>query len=175
MWGKNSDKPKAKKSLPESSGETTYLASDAEFEGKLSLKGSARIDGKVQGQIQLQGDLVIGPSALVHANIRANSVSISGEVHGDIITQETLELRSSAKLTGNIYAQELKIDQGARFIGTSRLPEDAGKDNTPELPVEEFLKPLTPLEEEESTEPDKDSDSEDQKNTPSNKGRSRRR
>lgn len=172
MWGKN-DKPK--KTLPENTGETTYLASDAEFEGRLTLKGSARIDGKVRGQIHLQGDLVIGPSAMVQANIRANSVSISGEVQGDIITQETLELRSSAKLTGNIYSQELKIDQGARFLGTSHLLEDADKANeNGDIPLEEILKPLEPLEEE-SPESEKDSDSGEEKNPPNHKGRSRRR
>ncbi|NMA68309.1 MAG: polymer-forming cytoskeletal protein [Desulfitobacterium sp.] len=173
MWGKSD---KSKKSLPENSGETTYLASDAEFEGKLTLKGSARIDGKVRGQIQLEGDLVIGPSAFVNASIRANSVSISGEVRGDIITQETLELRSSAKLTGNIYTQELKIDQGARFLGTSHLLEDAEKANLDgDIPVEEILKPLEPLEDEKDPESEKDAESEEEKNPPSNKGRSRRR
>lgn len=173
MWGKG-DKPK--KSLPDNTGETTYLASDAEFEGRLSLKGSARIDGKVRGQILLQGDLVIGPNALVHASIRANSVSISGEVRGDIITQETLELRSTAKLTGNIYTQELKIDQGARFLGTSHLLEDADKANEDqEIPVEEILKPLEPLEDEEKPESVKDAEPEGEKNSPSPKSRSRRR
>jgi cytoskeletal protein CcmA (bactofilin family) len=129
MWGKNEASLKNNTSSPFQAGasETTYIAADSEFTGNIKLKGNARIDGKIEGTVDLTGDLVIGPSANLKATIQANTISISGEVHGDITARESLELCSSAKLYGNIYTQMLKIDQGAKFIGSSRLLEDAGE------------------------------------------------
>ncbi|MEM5817380.1 MAG: polymer-forming cytoskeletal protein, partial [Desulfitobacterium hafniense] len=94
MWGKPESPKRTSSTFSANSGETTYIAADAEFNGKLTLKGSARIDGKIQGHIALNGDLIIGPSAVIDANIQAGAISISGEVRGDIVAQESLELCS---------------------------------------------------------------------------------
>lgn len=128
MWGKNSSS-----SFQAGTGETTYIAADCEFTGKLTLKGNARIDGQIEGTLNVHGDLVIGPSAVLKATIEANSVSISGVVHGEIIAQDSLELCSSARLYGDIHTKQLKIDQGAQFIGTSRLLGEATEANSKEI------------------------------------------
>ena len=89
MWGKPESQKRTSSTFSANSGETTYIAADAEFNGKLTLKGSARIDGKIQGQIALNGDLIIGPRAVIDANIQAGASSISGEVRGDSVAQES--------------------------------------------------------------------------------------
>lgn len=130
MWGKNT--PSQTRSISNAfqagAGETTYIASDCEFSGTLTLKGSARIDGRIEGTISLAGDLVVGPSAVIKATVQANTISISGEVRGDVLAREGLELCSTARLFGNIYTQQLKIDQGAQFVGSSRLLGDAAEE-----------------------------------------------
>lgn len=123
MWEKKPSNP-----FQTGTPETTYIAADCEFSGKITLKGNARIDGQIEGTVAITGDLIIGPSAILKATIQANTVSISGEVRGNITAQEKLELSPSARLYGDIFTQQLKIDQGAKFIGTSRLLEDAKKD-----------------------------------------------
>lgn len=127
-----------KPSIPFQSGtpEVTYIAADCEISGKVTLKGNARIDGKVEGTISISGDLIIGTSAVLKAAIEANTVSVSGEVRGDITAKDKLELSSSARLHGDIYTQQLKIDSGAHFIGTSRMLEDASKE-TPVVSLKE--------------------------------------
>lgn len=167
MWGKPESPKRTTSAFSATSGETTYIAADAEFNGKLTLKGSARIDGKIQGHIALSGDLIIGPNAVIDANIQAGAISISGEVRGDIVAQESLELCSTARMKGNIFSKQLKIDQGAQFIGTSRLLDDAKQPVRPseevpapashgketeaeEADMRDILKPLDPLDEEQS-------------------------
>ncbi|HHY26377.1 MAG TPA: polymer-forming cytoskeletal protein [Desulfitobacterium dehalogenans] len=195
MWGKPESPKRSSSTFQASSSETTYIAADAEFNGKLTLKGNARIDGKIDGHIILSGDLIIGPSAVIDANIKASAISISGEVRGDIVAQETLELCSSARMKGNIFSKQLKIDQGAQFIGTSRLLEDAKQithaaeeasaaaspdkeaetdmDMDMDMDMDDILKPLDPLEEEQ-TESSSDNSSLS-KNLAYGKSKSRRR
>lgn len=189
MWGKPESPKRTTSTFQASSGETTYIAADAEFNGKLTLKGNARIDGKIEGQIVLDGDLIVGPSAVIHANIKANGISVSGEIRGDIVAQETLELCSTAKMRGNLFSKQLKIDQGAQFIGTSRLLEDAQeqgkakdevsatlsqeKEAETDIDVDDILKPLDPLEDEETESPSDNASA--NRNIAYGKSRSRRR
>lgn len=154
MWGKNSISPKNLTSqFQAGAGETTYIAADCEFIGNITLKGNARIDGRIDGSITLTGDLVIGPSAVIKASIQADTISISGEVRGDIIARVGLELCSSACLYGNISAQQLKIDQGAQFIGTSRLLGEAGDKDAVEIKVESAVENAATSSEETMEEP----------------------
>lgn len=125
MWGKNNSSTP----FPSGTPEMTYIAADCEFSGNLMIKGNARIDGQIEGTVGVSGDLVVGPSALLKANIQAASISVAGEVRGDITAKEKLELSSSARLYGDIYTQQLKVDQGAKFIGTSRLLEESDQES----------------------------------------------
>lgn len=108
------------------STDITFIAQDCEITGTLTIKGDARIDGQVEGGIKAGGELTIGSGAKVKANLEGKAVSIAGEVRGDVKAFENLELAASARLYGDIYTKQLKIEQGARFVGSSHLLEDAG-------------------------------------------------
>jgi len=103
----------------------TLIAADCQITGSVIIKGNARVDGKIEGSIQASGDLTIGPGAVLKANIEAKTVTIAGEVHGDIKAADTLELSQSARLYGDIYSKQLKVAQGACFIGSSKPLEES--------------------------------------------------
>ena len=106
-----------------SSSNVTYIAEDCEIKGSVESQGNARIDGKVEGTIRIAGDLVIGQSAILQANVEAQTISIAGEVRGNVKAKDLLELASSSRLYGDINTKQLKIDQGARFVGSSNYEE----------------------------------------------------
>ncbi len=118
MFGRKETEVKPAKIVSTNSN-ITYLAEDCEIKGSFLSKGNARIDGQIEGTISIVGDLAIGQNAILKANIEAHTISIAGEVHGNIKSKNLLELSSSARVYGDINTGELKIDQGARFIGTS--------------------------------------------------------
>lgn len=101
----------------------TYIAEDCEIKGSIVTKGNARIDGRVEGTINISGDLVIGQNAVLQADIESHTISIAGEVRGNITAKDLLELSSTARLFGDIKTKLLKIDQGARFVGNSNFEE----------------------------------------------------
>ncbi len=113
-----------KLSNSQSSGDTTLIAAECQITGSLIINGNARIDGKIEGTIQATGDLIIGTSAYLKADIEANTVSIAGEVHGNIKTSDLLELNATARLFGDISTRQFKVEQGARFTGMSKLFEE---------------------------------------------------
>lgn len=107
-----------------SGGDTTFIAAECQITGSIIINGNARIDGKIEGNILATGDLIIGTSAFLKANIEANTVSIAGEVRGNIKTTDLLELNATARLFGDICTRQFKVDQGAHFTGTSQILEE---------------------------------------------------
>src|ERR1700693_458807 len=65
------------------SNSTAYLDAGSRISGKLYFETSARIDGQVEGEINSKDSLAIGESAVVSAQIKADSVVVAGKVSGD--------------------------------------------------------------------------------------------
>jgi len=99
----------------------SIIGEGTEFKGTLKDKGSIRIDGNFEGEIEVEGDVVIGKDAFIKANIRAKSINISGKVIGDIDCQEKIELFPSGSLEGKVKASDLTIAEGAFFNGECRM------------------------------------------------------
>jgi cytoskeletal protein CcmA (bactofilin family) len=130
MFGRKETEVKPAKIVSTNSN-ITYLAEDCEIKGSFLSKGNARIDGQIEGTINIVGDLVIGQSAILKADIEAHTISIAGEIHGNIKSKNLLELSSTARVYGDITTKELKIDQGARFIGTSANETNYNENKVP--------------------------------------------
>ena len=103
-----------------------YLDSGSRISGKLMFEGATRIDGQVDGEITAKESLVIGESAVVTAQIKANAVIVAGKVSGDIFASQRLEIRPSARVIGNLTSPVLIVHEGAMFEGhCSMQPEGA--------------------------------------------------
>jgi cytoskeletal protein CcmA (bactofilin family) len=107
---------------------TAYLDAGSRISGKLYFETPARIDGHVEGEITAKDALTIGESAVVSAQIKADSVIVAGKVSGDIIAIHRIEIRPSAKVLGNITAPTLVINEGALFEGHCAMQPEAHDD-----------------------------------------------
>jgi cytoskeletal protein CcmA (bactofilin family) len=85
--------------------------------GQLTFQGSARIDGKVEGEIQCHGTLTIGDGADVRARISSQAVIIRGKVEGNVTAREKVELIAPGRVIGNISAPRLTVTEGVVFEG----------------------------------------------------------
>jgi cytoskeletal protein CcmA (bactofilin family) len=129
--------PAEKLSAPRPAGAETrnsaegraYLDSGSKISGKLLFEGATRIDGQVDGEITAKESLVIGESAVVTAQIKANAIIVAGKVSGDITATQRLEIRPSARVIGNLTSPVLIVHEGAMFEGHCAMqPEGARED-----------------------------------------------
>ncbi|HCS72645.1 MAG TPA: cell shape determination protein CcmA [Clostridiales bacterium] len=110
----------------------TILGENFHIEGIVKASGSVRIQGRLKGEIEVDGNLVISESAVIEGSVRASNVHMSGKVIGDLYADGQLKLTSSAKMLGDIKVDRFITDEGACFEGnctmTSRkeLVEDQG-------------------------------------------------
>jgi len=95
----------------------TILSSDIDFSGSLHFDKPFLIRGKVFGEINATGILVIDENAVVNANIHAQRVLIRGQVKGDVTAAEKVEVTVTGKLSGNVTAPEIFMETGCVFNG----------------------------------------------------------
>jgi len=100
----------------------TILGKGTDFKGTLTSSGLVRIDGRLEGEINHSGDLVVGESAVVVGTIKARSVTVAGQIQGNVECDGKLELTPSGKLYGDIKVGNLVIAGGAVFQGASLMP-----------------------------------------------------
>jgi len=95
----------------------TILSPDIDFTGTLRFEKPFLIRGKVSGEINATGLLVIDENATVNANINALRVLIRGTVKGDVTAVEKVEVTVTGRLAGNVTAPEILMETGCIFNG----------------------------------------------------------
>lgn len=102
----------------------TILGEGAVVEGDFRATGSTRIDGVVNGNVSVDGTVILGVKGKISGDILASSALIGGEVIGNIEVAERLEASSTARIFGNIKTKILVIDEHAIFQGGCDMNQD---------------------------------------------------
>lgn len=105
------------------------IAKGTTIKGEISAVGDFRLDGTLDGNIKLNGKLVVGESGLVKGNVVCQNANIIGHVVGNISVKELLSLNSTANVKGDILINRLSIEPGATFSGTCRMIDEVRKEN----------------------------------------------
>jgi cytoskeletal protein CcmA (bactofilin family) len=100
------------------------LGPSATYHGNLKSEGNVRIDGYFDGSIETAGNVIIGETAKVVADIAANNVQVWGAVKGRIAAKGRLEILPSGRVWGEIDVTSLLIDEGGLFRGNSVMRGD---------------------------------------------------
>lgn len=98
------------------------------FEGKFYISGSLRIDGKFEGEIKTDEELVVGETGKVKTNIHAKNVVVAGTVIGNIIADEEVKLLETAKVLGDIETPILTVQRGVVAHGMVTITGGQKKD-----------------------------------------------
>ena len=97
---------------------TAYQTPDCKITGTVKFDGQMRVDGKVDGKIITDnGDLVIGETGTVNADINTKSAIVEGRVDGKITASNKVVLKQKAHLIGELQAKTLVVEEGVVFVG----------------------------------------------------------
>ncbi|MGM0501468.1 MAG: bactofilin family protein [Bacillota bacterium] len=116
LFGSDDKKDKNKTKTKEVS---TIISQGTTIEGEVHVKESIRVDGKLEGKLIVDGNILIGQNGKLNADLEGQNIEIAGEVEGDVKAEGKLKLLESGKLNGDIRYSNLIINDGALFKGTS--------------------------------------------------------
>ncbi len=97
---------------------------DATMQGSLLFSDpiNLRINGEFRGNLTTKGNLIVGQTAQVEAQIKGENVIVSGKVNGTI-RADTVKLSSTAEVYGDIQASAISVEEGAVFNGKCQMSD----------------------------------------------------
>jgi cytoskeletal protein CcmA (bactofilin family) len=107
------------------------------IKGEIRAKEELLVEGEVEGLLESQSLLTVGPNGKVKANIKAREVVIYGSVRGNVEVSEKLAIREQGSLIGDIKSAGISIDDGAYFKGSIDIVRPDPKNATAKAVVSE--------------------------------------
>ncbi|MBX3235763.1 MAG: polymer-forming cytoskeletal protein [Nitrospiraceae bacterium] len=99
----------------------TLLARGVLLKGEIRVEGTVRIDGRLEGDIQTKGTVVIGEDGVVQGTITAGVIINSGKIKATVTATERLQLLKTGILIGEVHTPALSMEDGSKFQGTSDM------------------------------------------------------
>ena len=96
-------------------GEESYSAINStigggsEVKGTLNIKGGLRIDGYIEGEVNVNGTLTVGHEGRIKGNVSVTHAVIGGTVNGTIKAEKQLELQNGSRIEGDIITKSLTL------------------------------------------------------------------
>ena len=116
--------PKAKSS--------TVIAQGVTFTGVIRGEGSVQVEGRLDGEIDLKGSVVVAAGGMVQGPITADSVRVAGDVQGSITAREHLCLERTGGIHGDVTTASLIVENG-RLDGSSTMLTPPERPYEPEV------------------------------------------
>jgi cytoskeletal protein CcmA (bactofilin family) len=104
-----------------------FLGEGTSLNGTLQFDGTVRIDGRFEGSVVGGELLIVGPAAMVRAEIQVGSLVVNGRVEGNIVARKRVELLDTARVTGTIKTPGLIVSEGAVLNGTCEMRREEAK------------------------------------------------
>jgi cytoskeletal protein CcmA (bactofilin family) len=111
-----------------------------EITGEIKSNGDVRIDGKLKGNINIKGRLVIGTTGLVDGEINCSNCDVSGKIVGKVNVTELFSLKATAVVEGEVITKKLAIEPGAVFTVTCKMNEEKATTNPITQPEKKEIK-----------------------------------
>lgn len=97
-------------------GFETVLGASCTLDGTLVSTGNVRLDGTFNGRLDIHGNVLVGETAKIEADITAKNISIAGAVRGNV-TGKKVQLLRTGRVWGDITSTALSTEEGAFIDG----------------------------------------------------------
>lgn len=95
----------------------TVIGRTTRVRGRVTGSVDLEVQGFVEGEIAVGGDVTVDSPGIVGAGIRGRRLIVRGAVKGDLVGDESIRLESGARVVGDVRAPRVAIAQGALVRG----------------------------------------------------------
>jgi len=108
----------------------TIVGPETSVRGDFHVKGGIRLDGQVEGRLEVTETIVTGPRSLLKGELRCRAAVIAGRVEGDIFAAGGIELQRGAQVFGNLSCSGLVVQPECLFHGYCSMVQASGRAET---------------------------------------------
>src|SRR5258708_39930218 len=103
--------------------------------GEVYSRDELYVGGDIQGSIELQHRLTVGPNGKIRATIKAREVVLHGSIQGNVQAAEKIIIREKGSLVGDIKTAGIVIEDGAYFKGSIDITKVESSQKAAPTPV----------------------------------------
>jgi len=104
----------------------TVIGPETVVKGDIRVGGSLRIDGSVEGRVDVTAVFMTGPQSRLKGEAHCREAVVAGRVEGNIHAAEAVELQSGAQVFGDIACKGLVVQRDTVFNGTCSMGTSPG-------------------------------------------------
>lgn len=152
MFRKKDEPTPSLEPMPLTSRVTSIIGEGTSWKGEISGSGGLRIEGLYEGEIDLDGMIIIDLKGRVESDlIKADTVIVAGAVRSNIHAKK-VEIRSTGRVWGDVTTEKFSTEEGAYLRGKIQMEEEeiteGSTEGSPdeEQPSKPELKPKKSLE-----------------------------
>jgi len=101
----------------------SFIGPNTTFKGNISTKGTIRIDGRLEGDVEADW-VVLGDKSYLLGNATARGIVVGGTVDGNLSAKELIEIKQKGQVKGNISTKKLIVAEGGVLEGKTAMLKD---------------------------------------------------
>ena len=95
----------------------TIIGKGSAISGNMKVNGFIRIDGDIDGNLETDGNVIVGENARIRGDLTAKSVIIGGIIKGNITADESVKILAEAAVIGDVISRKVQVDGSAIIHG----------------------------------------------------------
>ncbi len=102
---------------PSESTDTTVIAENYTLKGRIHGQGPVEVQGRMEGELDIEGRVLISANASMQGEIKAEVLEIGGKVEGHLDVSRQLQLGPTSRFEGKAAAARIVMAEGACLNG----------------------------------------------------------
>lgn len=101
---------------------SSVIAADTEMRGRLDVAADLRFEGRLTGELCVQGDLTVAKGAGIDGPVQARTTTIAGTVRGPVSGVDRVEICRGGAVAGDVTAPCVVLGEGSELDGRIEIP-----------------------------------------------------
>src|SRR5687768_10309433 len=106
--------------------DVTVIGQGIFLRGSIRGDGDVEIRGRIEGDVEVAGEVTIGEGALVKADVSARRIVVRGAVAGNLTGEDGVRLEEGARVVGDLRGAGIGIAEGALLRGNVQTGTGGG-------------------------------------------------
>jgi len=123
MFSRSKKKEAKKAQLEAASVKRNILTEGTIVVGNIKSDGDFRIDGVLEGDLEIDGKIVVGPSGKIIGNVTCDNADVEGVLSGIIKVKGLMTVKQAAKISGEVTTGKIAIETGATLHAACTMKE----------------------------------------------------
>lgn len=95
----------------------TLLTPGWQVKGRVYGKGRVIIQSTFEGELEIQGPLIVESGSMVKGSFRAEDIHVGGHLEGSLESSQAVHLEETARVDGNVNTPRMQMKAGAKLNG----------------------------------------------------------